>query len=337
MSIGEICTREVVIVQSEDAVLPVSRLMRQHHVGDVVVIEERSGRNFPISIATDRDVVVELVATGLDPGVITAGDMMSLVLLTVKEGLGIYEAMRHMCNKDSAACPRSTMAAPWSASSRWTRCSPCWPRNWARCRAWSIASNRTKPSCVINAKGPVMQIPVKITVRDMPPSEALEAHIREKTQKLEQFARNIISCRVVIEMPHRHHHQGKQFNVRIGLCVPGHEIVVNRDQHEDVYVALREAFDAMKRQLEDREQRLRRETKNHAPEYVGRVEEVNSVGGYGFIIRHVDQSRLYFHRDNVVTPQFERLKAGDEVKFIEESGASGAQAKRVSLGKHHAF
>jgi ribosomal subunit interface protein len=182
-----------------------------------------------------------------------------------------------------------------------------------------------------------MQIPVKITTRDMPPSPALETHIREKAQKLGQFARNIISCRVVIEMPHRHHHQGRQFNVRIGLCVPGHEIVVNRDRHEDVYVALREAFDAIKRQLEDREQRLRREIKNHAPEYHGCIDELNPIAGYGFIVRHADQSRLYFRRDNVVTPQFERLRAGDEVRFIEEPGASRAQAKRVSAGKHHVF
>lgn len=181
-----------------------------------------------------------------------------------------------------------------------------------------------------------MQLPVKITIRDMPPSEALENHIREKAQKLEQFSQTIVSCRVVVEVPHRHQQQGKQFNVRVSLCVPGHEIVVNRDHHEDVYVALRDAFDAVKRRLEDREQRLRHEVKHHEPEHLGRVIELDQGRGFGFIVRHADQAKLYFHRDNVVSPHFDRLKQGDEVKFIEAMGGEGAQAKRVSIGKHHA-
>ena len=179
-----------------------------------------------------------------------------------------------------------------------------------------------------------MQIPLQITIRDMPPSEALEAHIRDKAEKLNQFFEHIISCRVVVEMPHKHHHQGKQFNVRIDLGVPGNEIVVNRDHHEDVYVALRDAFNAAQRQLKSYGRRLNRETKTHVPEYVGRVVELHPDDGYGFIVRP-DGGKLYFNRDNMVTPPFDHLKEGDEVKFIEEMGAEGPQAKRVSVGKHH--
>ena len=110
-----------------------------------------------------------------------------------------------------------------------------------------------------------MQIPLQITIRDIEHSEALETHIRGKVEKLEEFFKSIISCRVVVEMPHKHHHQGKQFNVRIDIGVPGSEIVVNRDHAEDIYVALRDAFDAAKRQLEDYARKIRGDIKTHEP------------------------------------------------------------------------
>lgn len=96
-----------------------------------------------------------------------------------------------------------------------------------------------------------MKTPLQITFRDMPPSDALEAHIREKAQKLEQVFSDIISCRVVVEQTAKHQQQGKPFNIHIDLGVPGKEIVVDRQENEDAYVALRDAFDAAKRQLED--------------------------------------------------------------------------------------
>jgi len=96
-----------------------------------------------------------------------------------------------------------------------------------------------------------MKLPLQITIRDVDASEAVETRIREKAAELERFYSHIMSCRVVVEVPGKHKHQGKAFNVRIDIGVPGSEIVVNRDQHEDVYVALRDAFDAAKRQLED--------------------------------------------------------------------------------------
>ena len=110
-----------------------------------------------------------------------------------------------------------------------------------------------------------MQIPPQITIRDMEHSDALETHIRDKVNKLDEFFDRIMSCRVVVEMPHKHHHQGKQFNVRIDIGVPGSELVVNRDHAEDVYVALRDAFDAAKRQLEDYARKMRGDVKTHQP------------------------------------------------------------------------
>ena len=114
-----------------------------------------------------------------------------------------------------------------------------------------------------------MQIPLQITIRDVEHSEALETHIRDKANKLDEFFKHIISCRVVVEMPHKHHQQGKQFNVRIDIGVPGSEIVINHDHNEDVYVALRDAFDAAKRRLEDYARKVRGDIKTHVPKRQG--------------------------------------------------------------------
>ncbi len=108
-----------------------------------------------------------------------------------------------------------------------------------------------------------MYIPLQITIRGIEHSDALETHIREKAEKLDEFFDRIMSCRVVVEVPHKHQHQGKQFNVRLDIGVPGSEIVVNRDHAEDVYVALRDAFDAAKRQLEDYARKMRGDIKMH--------------------------------------------------------------------------
>jgi len=108
-----------------------------------------------------------------------------------------------------------------------------------------------------------MQRPIQITFKDIPHSDAVEAHIREKAAKLETFYPNIIGCHVTVELPHKHHHQGKQHNVRIDIKVPGGEIVVNRDKDEDIYIALRAAFNAAKRQVEEYGSKQRGDVKHH--------------------------------------------------------------------------
>lgn len=101
-----------------------------------------------------------------------------------------------------------------------------------------------------------MQVPLRVTFREMEPSAAVDDRVREKATWLEQFCDDITACHVVVEERHRHSHQGRLFHVRIDLTVPGKVLVVNRDPHEhhaheDVYVAMRDAFDAARRQLED--------------------------------------------------------------------------------------
>lgn len=99
MPVGEICNRDVVILQREATILDAAQLMREHHVGDVLVVEERDGARIPVGIVTDRDLVVEIMATGLDPTVITVGDIMVPELVTVKESAGVFETVQYMRSK----------------------------------------------------------------------------------------------------------------------------------------------------------------------------------------------------------------------------------------------
>lgn len=180
------------------------------------------------------------------------------------------------------------------------------------------------------------QVPLQITLRGMPGSEALEARIRQKAGKLGTVHPRIVSCRVTVEQLGRHQQQGREFRVRIDVRVSGHkELVANRDHHEDVYVALRDAFDAMARQLEETAREQRGDVKAHEVPRHGRVVRLFPDEGYGFI-ETSDGRELYFARDNVAFPTFDDLVEGTEVQFIEEMAAEGPQAKRVSAGKHRA-
>ena len=106
-----------------------------------------------------------------------------------------------------------------------------------------------------------MQIPVQITFRGIAHSDALETAIRARAAKLEHFDERITRCRIVVEQLDRHKSQGRQFAVRIDLHVPDNEIAVTREHDEDVNVALRDAFDAARRMLDDGIRTSRREAK----------------------------------------------------------------------------
>jgi ribosome-associated translation inhibitor RaiA len=112
----------------------------------------------------------------------------------------------------------------------------------------------------------IVTIPVKITFRHMESSAAVETRVNELANHLGVFSDRILSCRVVVDSPHRHHHQGKVFAVKVQLELPGEDVVVDmerpqRDGHDDVYVVLRDAFDAAKRQLQQRMASLRGDEK----------------------------------------------------------------------------
>jgi ribosomal subunit interface protein len=176
-----------------------------------------------------------------------------------------------------------------------------------------------------------MQIPVDITYRDIEPSDALTQRIYEWVDKLEHFSDRITRCEVLVETPHRHHRNGRQFHVRVRLTVPGGELVASHDPgpdgaHEDVYVAVRDTFNAARRQLEDHRQKLRRDVKTHEdPQQHARVAYMDVEGEWGWL-EPDDGRRVYFHRNSVLGDE---LHVGDEVRFSEEQGNEGPQASTV--------
>ncbi len=179
-----------------------------------------------------------------------------------------------------------------------------------------------------------MKLELQVTFRDMEPSHEIEQAIRDKAAKLDRFHDRITGCRVVVAAPHRHRHKGKLYNVRIDLTVPGGELVVNRDnsqaaEHHDIHVAIRDAFDAARRRVQEYAQRRRGEVKAHAAEPSARVSRLFAAKGYGFIETR-DGREIYFH-ENSVLDGFERLTPGTPVHFTEEEGLQGPQASTVRL------
>ncbi|MDH5231003.1 MAG: HPF/RaiA family ribosome-associated protein, partial [Gammaproteobacteria bacterium] len=94
-----------------------------------------------------------------------------------------------------------------------------------------------------------MKLPLQITTRRLDLSKTAAAIIRSKAEKLERYYEDIMACRVMVETPHKHKQHGAMYNVRIDLTIPGAELVVRREPHQDIYIAIRDAFDAAKRQL----------------------------------------------------------------------------------------
>lgn len=183
-------------------------------------------------------------------------------------------------------------------------------------------------------------IPLEITFRNLESSAAVEARIRERADKLEKFCDRVMRCRVMVEAPHKHHHKGNLYHVRIDVTVPGEEIVVKRSPdehhaHEDIYVAIRDAFNSVSRQLEDYMRRRRGEVKTREPVLHGRIVELQSDQDFGRLSTP-DGRLVYFHRNSLINADFDHLKVGTEVRFHEEQGEAGPQATSISvIGKHH--
>jgi ribosomal subunit interface protein len=180
-----------------------------------------------------------------------------------------------------------------------------------------------------------MQIPLQLSFRHIEQSDALEADIRERAKKLDEFFPHIMNCRVVVEALHKSHHQGNLFRVRLDVSVPGKELVAgrapkNHKAHEDAYVTVRDAFNAMYRQLEEHSGKIQQEVKTHEEHPHGWVSELLPEDDYGRIRTFAGRD-IYFHRNSVTNANFDDLKIGDAATLIEELGEKGPQATAVFL------
>ena len=179
-----------------------------------------------------------------------------------------------------------------------------------------------------------MELPLSITYRNMESSPAIEARIREHAAKLDRLFPRIMSCRVVVEAPHRRHHKGKLYQVSIDLKMPGKEIAVtsagpNDHTHEDIYVAIRDAFNALARRVQDKARVARGTVKTHEGPIMGKVVRLFTADGYGFALSS-DGQEVYFHRNSVVGTNFDALDVGSQVRLALVDGEKGAQASTVA-------
>jgi ribosomal subunit interface protein len=175
-----------------------------------------------------------------------------------------------------------------------------------------------------------MKLSLQITARNIELTDAIRSEITEKVEKLDNFCDQILKCRVVVDSPHRHSRDGKLYNVNIDLKVPGSEIVVKREPNEDLYVAIRDSFNAAKRKLEEFMTHQRREVKFHEETPQGKITSLFIDKGFGFLTKP-DGTEVYFHKNSLLNKEFEKLKVGAKVRFAEEMGAKGPQASSVTV------
>ena len=181
-----------------------------------------------------------------------------------------------------------------------------------------------------------MQTEPQITFRGLDSSPALTAHVREKLDWLERFNDRITSARVTIEKTTRRGHKGHLFHVAVELEVPGGAVIVNRkpgdeNAHEDVLVAVRDSFEAARRQVEDHSRKQDGlQVKSHPEKRHGTVVRLFPDEGYGFI-GMAGGTEVYFQRDSVVREDWERIDHLSEVEFSLMDGEKGPFAVNVSV------
>lgn len=176
-----------------------------------------------------------------------------------------------------------------------------------------------------------MQVPLEISTRWIELSPPLEAELRKRANRLERRFDRLTSCRIAVERPTGNHHQeGGPYRVRLDITVPGSELVADKEAAE-LYAAVRDAFEAAERQVEEWSRRRRGEVKSPVLPPEGQVVRLFPEEGFGFIAGP-DGQEVYFHRNAVLDPPgFDKLEVGSRVRFAEEQGFEGPQASTVSV------
>jgi cold shock CspA family protein len=184
-----------------------------------------------------------------------------------------------------------------------------------------------------------MILPLQVSFHNTDPLPGVEEVVRERAARLDRYCDHIMSCRVVVDMPHRHHHKGNLYQIRLDVTVPGDEIAVTREapEHEaakGLPAAIKDAFDAADRLLEDYIRRRRQDVKHHEGLPHAKVRAIEVGQDFGFL-ETFDGREVYFHRNSLIDADFDSLTPGTEVVFAEETGEKGPQATTVRVvGRH---
>ena len=181
-----------------------------------------------------------------------------------------------------------------------------------------------------------MQTPIEVTFEHCESSPEIWAEIAKQAKRLEKFGPLVTSCRVAIGRPNARRRSGDLFAVHLHIALPERkDVVVDRThgdapEREHALVAIREAFDAAVRQVEEAAREMRGPIKTRLAQAHGRVTKFLAGEDCGFI-ETAEGREVYFHRDAVLDGAFDRLRVGAEVWFVEEQGAKGPQATTVRL------
>jgi ribosomal subunit interface protein len=180
-----------------------------------------------------------------------------------------------------------------------------------------------------------METSAEITWHNMEPVPHVAKRVDQRINRLEKFFGRITRCHVVVEAAHQRRRQGNEYEVRLDVTIPGGDLSVNQKPgdihaHTDVLVAIRDAFDAMERQLRRWKDEHGGRPEVHATPLQGRIAEIDLSAGSGQIAT-TDGRLVYFHRNSVVTGDFDALAEGDTVELVVDPGenAKGAHASTV--------
>ncbi len=188
-----------------------------------------------------------------------------------------------------------------------------------------------------------MQIPAEITFHNIQRSDWVEQAIREKITRLEKLFDRLVVCRVRVEKRANNAQNSIPPVVRIEIGVPGHKdlVVSHEPEHlqqkfsdPDMRIAINEAFRIAERQLLNFKEQLKGRTKTPlhdvANQFLGQVAELAQDKDHGFLMTK-EGGLLYFHRNSVLTGNFDALKRGDAVHYVEDMGDTGPTAIKVRV------
>lgn len=188
-----------------------------------------------------------------------------------------------------------------------------------------------------------MQIPLSISFHNCDGSEAVEDHVRDHVSRLEGIYDRLTACRVRIDQRADNVNHSIPPVVRIELSLPGRKDIVvahepdrlqRKFQRPDIRNAINEAFRIAERQLAEYKEQLNDRTapERHeaAQEFLGQVAEINPQDDFGFLLTK-EGSNLYFHRNSMLNGDFDRLKRGQPVTYVEDVGDTGPIATKVRV------
>ena len=188
-----------------------------------------------------------------------------------------------------------------------------------------------------------MQVPVEIAYRNVEKPDWAEAEIRDHVARLEDVYDRLVACRVRVEQRANNANRTIPPVVRIEMSVPGHkELVVAHEpdhlqrkfQTADLHNAINEAFRIAERQLSEYKDELKdhgtKERHEAASEFLGQIAEVHPERDFGFLMTK-EGGLLYFHRNSVLAGDFDKLRRGQEVRYVEGMGDTGPTAAKVRV------